>query len=270
MASVAVPLIASFVVNKVGESQGWDPRMTAVLGAVAGFGAGAFVSAGASVAASQAASTANAARATTTGLSAAGGGAMKGALGAKLSSQAMAGGPAWGYGTAANAAAGARASVGSMNAVANAGAAATQAQHPFLSMQKPTTIPYTPPYQNPYPGLTDASWATPQGGVNPIGGGPQRVSTMGEELGNYIDGWKTRPVDPKTGKETGYSQAENFGVSALKTLMKPLPEEAPVRSGGGGGGGPQAPAYQGGGQSAPYQTVWSFGQPNQGYKPQGI
>jgi len=92
--------------------------------------------------------------------------------------------------------------------------------------------------------------------------------TMGDALGDYIDEWKTRPTDDN-GKETGYSQAENFGVRALKTLMKPLPEKAPIRS-GGSGGGPQAPAYQGGGQSAPYQTVWSFGQPNQGYKPQGI
>ena len=90
---------------------------------------------------------------------------------------------------------------------------------------------------------------------------------MGEGLSNYVEGWKTRPTDAQ-GNETGYSQAENFGVSALKTLMQPLPEE-PHISVGRGGGGPTAPAYQGGGQSAPYQTVWSFGQ-NQGYKPQGI
>ena len=55
MASVAVPMVAGFVVNKVGESQGWDPRMTAILGAAAGFGAGGLVSGAASSAASSAA-----------------------------------------------------------------------------------------------------------------------------------------------------------------------------------------------------------------------
>ena len=55
MASVAIPMVAGFVVNKIGESQGWDPRMTAILGSAAGFGAGGLVSGAASSAASSAA-----------------------------------------------------------------------------------------------------------------------------------------------------------------------------------------------------------------------
>ena len=271
MASVAVPLIASFVVNKVGESQGWDPRMTAVLGAVAGFGAGAFVSAGAAAGSSVIAAKAP---------------SVAGSLATSVNPHGM-----------SNA-------VGSMGVSSSAAGTATsgsdwmnlkQAFNPMTG--EPTGNPWTligrpvndaPSYFG-QPGMRQGLSARPTGDAaltgrfkpgqfDVSGNGPRYQkdlqgnvikSTFQDELGNYVDNWKTRPTDDN-GKETGYSQAENFGVSALKTLMKPLPEKAPVRSGGGGGGGPQAPAYQGGGQSAPYQTVWSFGQPNQGYKPQGI
>ena len=288
MASVAVPLIASFVVNKVGESQGWDPRMTAVLGAVAGFGAGSFVSAGASVAASSAASSAansGLASTATTGGMASGATAMgRGALGTQLAAQGArtAGGAAWGYGAGANAAAGARAAAGSANAIAAASPSASGGLYQNwmpgddgIAFINTTTVPNTTPtipsklmsIKAQYPGVNVMDSGSMYANA-PVG--LHKPITMGEAMGNEIDAWTKDPVDPKTGEPTGkLSAAKNFGVSALKTLMKPLPEKAPIRS-GGGGGGPQAPAYQGGGQSAPYQTVWSFGQPNQGYKPQGI
>ena len=255
MASVAVPLIASFVVQKVGESQGWDPRFTAVASMAAGFGAGSLVSAGTAVAASG-------------------------------SAGAMGGAGTFSNGVGANAArvmTGAQiAQPGVTPTFANWGA--SQAAEPaFTLASTPTGLPvkvlnsnYQAPFDPIKAASTKASFMEVPASVSPSAGqwtpmvrNPKL--TMGEAMGNEIDNWTKDPVDPVTGEPTGkLSAAKNFGVSALKTLMKPLPEEAPVRSGGGGGGGRQAPAYQGGGQSAPYQTVWSFGQPNQGYKPQGI
>ena len=255
MASVAIPMIAGFVVNKVGESQGWDPRMTAVLGAAASFGTGSLYSAGTAVAASSAASSAaNAGLAST----ATTGGMARGALGTQLAAKGLTG-------------------VGATNAAASIAAGGNVAPT-FGPAGSVAAMPkYTP---NPYPGLTDPSFSGAFGAnkVNPVMSGPMYANapvglhkpiTMGEAFGNEIEAWKTRPTDDQ-GKETGYSQAENFGVNALKTLMQPLPEEPPISSGGGGGGGPVAPAYQGGGGGGQYQTVWSFGQPNKGYKPQGI
>ncbi len=245
MASVAIPMIAGFVVNKVGESQGWDPRMTAILGAAAGFGTGSLYSAGTAVAASSAASSAaNAGLAST----ATTGGMARGALGTQLAARGLTG-------------------VGATNAAAS-----------IAPTFGPGGSVAAMPKYNPYPGLTDPTWAATANKVNPVMSGPMYANapvglhkpiTMGEAFGNEIEAWKTRPTDDQ-GKETGYSQAENFGVNALKTLMQPLPEEPPISSGGGGGGGPVAPAYQGGGGGGQYQTVWSFGQPNKGYKPQGI
>ena len=267
MASVAIPIVASFVVNKIGESQGWDPRVTAVLSAAAGFGVGTAFSAGTAVAASAASqgtavtggmaggSAAKAAGITTMG---------RGALGAKL--------------------AGAGNMAGAYQAAGTYGAATTSAANIAPKVWGGSAIPSSelaiPPSGLGSP--VQAPVVTP-GGVTRVASGelngvdmwanapvytPKKL-TMGDAMGNQIDAWTKDPVDPVTGKPTGeLSAAKNFGASALKTLLKPLPQKAPV-GGGGGGGGPQAPAYQGGG-GGQYQTVWSFGQPNQGYKPQGI
>ncbi len=188
MASVAIPMVAGFVVNKVGESQGWDPRMTAIAGAVASGGAGM----------------------------------------------------AYGAASAASA-------VNTANAAYGASKAATAASN--LNMFGPSS-PITPTalagMKAAYTGAAGAAHFTPPD------------TTFGEQFGRQIDAFKAN------------GKASQLGLSALKTLMQPLPEEPPISSGGGGGGGPVAPAYQGGGGGGQYQTVWSFGQPNKGYKPQGI
>ena len=179
-------MVASFVVSKVGESQGWDPRMTAIASAAAGGFSGLAYGA------------ASAAGSATPGIINAG------------NTAAHAATKAYGMGSAINAGkfAGIAPSIAAKGAFAGGAA-------------------YTP-------------------------GAP---TTFAQEFGNQIDAFK----------EGG--KAEQLGAYALKTLMQEPANQAP--SGGGGGGGGSAPAYQGGG-GGQYQTVWSFGQPNQGYKPQGI
>ena len=219
MASVAIPLIASFVVQKVGESQGWDPRMTAVLGAVAGFGAGSLVSAGAAVAASGAASSAANAglsgTAATTGAMAGG----RGVLGTQLAAQsaARAGGSAWGYGAAANAASGARAAAGSANAIAAANAGATPSYigsgMSGFQQSNPAIQSNLMSIKAQYPGVNVMDSGSMYANA-PVG--LHKPITMGDAMGNEIDKWFKDPVDPKTGKPTGkLSAAKNFGVSAL-------------------------------------------------------
>ena len=291
MASVAVPLIASFVVQKVGESQGWDPRFTAVASMVAGFGAGSLVSAGAAAGSSMIASkAASVAGSTATSVSPHIGMGVKAVAGGiGPTSGAILPGSGLGASMAGTRGIGGEISnFDGFSVPQQLGKIGPPGRDIFApSLPDAARWSDAPSYFGQQ-GMKQGLSARPTGNAaltgrfksnqfDVSGNGPRYQkdlqgnvikSTFQDELGNYVDAWKTRPTDAN-GKETGYSQAENFGVSALKTLMKPLPEKAPIR-GGGGGGGPQAPAYQGGGQSAPYQTIWSFGQPNQGYKPQGI
>ena len=284
MASVAIPMIAGFVVNKVGESQGWDPRFTAVASMAAGFGAGSLVSAGSAVAAS-AATSAGGTAATTGGM--AGG---RGALGTALKAKGLigTGGSALGQAGSMSTSVNPHGSWYSPDRLAASwdgglrSGAGQSALGPMGVSDAPTN-PWPQNYRVPTGGYANGPRSIPNHfqaqidaeGVNVIDSGsmysnapvyqPKKLTT-GEAMGNEIDKWTKDPVDPVTGKPTGQlSAAKNFGVSALKTLMKPLPPEPQKRGGGGMRPGP----YAGGGQSSPKQVVWSFGQ-NQGYKPQGI
>ncbi len=272
MASVAVPLIASFVVQKVGESQGWDPRFTAVASMVAGFGAGSMYSAAAAVGTGATAATAG-----TAGTAARAGLSVNPHMG--MGAKAVAMGTTGGAPSVAT---------GIADAGKSWGYAPTSGAHQGIARAfdpmtgRPTMEPWTRYIWNQHDGPVYAKAAVPGTPGTPANPG----STLMDELKNEWGDWTDRTTYENVRNPDGSvsrvpvmnadgtphqkpSAADNFGVSALKTLMKPLPEKAPIRS-GGSGGGPQAPAYQAGGQSAPYQTVWSFGQPNQGYKPQGI
>ena len=306
MASVAIPLIASFVVNKVGESQGWDPRMTAVLGAVAGFGAGSLVSAGSAVAAS-AATSAGGTAATTGGMAAG-----RGALGTALKAKGLigTGGSALGQAGSLSTSVNPHGSWFSPDRLAAGVEAGPGPYRGFMGGVSSSDAPTGMLLQNyrvPPGGFANGPRSIPNHfqaqidaeGVNVIDSGsmysnapvnqPKKLTmfdALGDEWGKWTDRQQyenvkgtdakgnptvTRvPVLDGNGKPIKKASAlDNFGVSALKTLMKDLPPEPQIRT-GGGGGGPQAPAYQGGGSGSRYQTVWSFGQPNQGYKPQGI
>ena len=252
MASVAIPMVAGFVVNKIGESQGWDPRMTAVLGMAAGYGVGGLVAGAASSAASSAAASSfnpgtvgaatNAFNPMTTGV--------------------MAG----------------RSAASSLGTAASHGSAGALAE-----MATPTgSNYYRPPYLMDDPTFSPRGWQgeitrTPQPG-NPWQGfdAPQDYSkwesphTMTEGFGKFHDANTTRPVDDQ-GRETGFSPLENLGVSMIKTLTTDLPEQRMSGGGGGGGGGgPLMPAYNGGGGSSQKAQTWGFGGQQGGYNPQGI
>jgi hypothetical protein len=266
-------MVAGFVVNKIGESQGWDPRMTAVLGMAAGFGAGSLVSAGAaagsSVAASEAASVA-------------------GSTATSVNPHGI-----------ANAAGSMGVSAATGTATSGADLAMHRAFNPITG--SPTYLSDgstwtnntywadTPSYFG-QPGMRTGLSARPTGDAaltgrfkpnqfDVSGNGPRYQkdnmgnvvkSTFQDELGNYVDGWKTRPTDAN-GKETGFSPLENLGVSMVKTLTTELPQKRMSGGGGGGGGGgPLMAAYNGGGGASQKAQTWGFGGQQGGYNPQGI
>ena len=254
MASVAIPMVAGFVVNKIGESQGWDPRMTAVLGMAAGYGVGGLVSGYAASAASG-------------------------------SAGAMGGAGTFSNGVSANAArvmTGAQiAQPGVTPTLANWGAA--QAAEPAFSLQSNITgLPskvlnsnYQAPFDAARSASTKASFMEVPASVSPSAGqwnsmyrAPQ--ISVAEGFGKFHDANTTRPVDDQ-GRETSFSPLENLGVSMIKTLTTDLPEQRMSGGGGGGGGGgPLMAAYNGGGGASQKAQTWGFGGQQGGYNPQGI
>ena len=244
MASVAIPMVAGFVVNKIGESQGWDPRMTAILGSAAGFGAGGLVAGAASSAASSAAASSF----------------NPGTIGAAtntfnpMTTGVMAGrSAASSLGTAAQF--GSAGVPGSLAKTAPVSAGGSYYRPPYL-MDDPTFSPQgwqgeiarTPQPNNPWQGFDApqdySKWESPH--------------TMTEGFGKFVDKYK----------ESGKLDA--LGVSMLETLLQDPPKKSISGGGGGGGGGPLMPAYNGGGGAPQKAVTWGFGGHKGGYTPQGI
>ncbi len=259
MASVAIPLIASFFVGKIGESQGWDPRFTAILSMAAGGFAG--MAYGASAAAGTAATASRA-------------GSVAGSLATSVN-------PHLGMGVKAVAS-------GTMGAPAVAGSAWGYAPTPGPAMSPLTSAPS---YFG-QPGMQQGLSAPPTGDgdltgrfkpnqfVNqdgtPVGGTQfHQKDNMGNVVQNTFqsgmkdqwDAWTTRGEDGKL------SAAENFGMFALKTLMKELPKTMQTQSlisSASSQGGPMMPPFSsGGGSGQGPQVTWGFGN-HEGYVPQGV
>ena len=235
MASVAIPMVAGFVVNKIGESQGWDPRMTAILGSAAGFGAGGLVAGAASSAASSAAASSF----------------NPGTIGAATNTfNPMTTGVMAGRSAAS--------SLGTAAQFGSAGVPGSLAKTAPVSPTNPEWLGFDAPGATPIQNSTQPN--------NPWQGfdAPQDYSkwesphTMTEGFGKFVDKYK----------ESGKLDA--LGISMLETLLQDPPKKSISGGGGGGGGGALMPAYNGGGGASQKAVTWGFGGQKGGYTPQGI